>query len=221
MALNDPLPEPLPDDPLAMAADWLAQAWQRADQPNPNAMVLATVDADGAPAARVVLCKGIEPDPGVVRFVSNYHSRKGAALAHEPRAALVFHWDHAHRQVRIEGRVLRASPADSDSYFASRPWASQLGAHASAQSQPVASRAELVARLDAVTQRYGTEPGQGPEAMHRPAHWGGYVLWVSAVELWTEGSARIHDRARWTRKLALQPDGSVNAGVWQATRLQP
>lgn len=221
MALNDLLPEPLPADPLAVAADWLAQAWQRAEQPNPNAMVLATVDADGAPSARVVLCKGIEPHPGVVRFVSNYQSRKGAALAHEPRAALVFHWDHSHRQVRMEGRVLRATPADSDSYFASRPWASQLGAHASAQSQPVASRAELVARLDAVTQRFGGEPGQGPDAMHRPAHWGGYVLWVSAVELWTEGSARIHDRARWTRSLALQPDGTVTAGAWQATRLQP
>lgn len=221
MALNDPLPEPLPADPLAMAADWLAQAWQRAEQPNPNAMVLATVDADGAPSARVVLCKGIEPDPGVVRFVSNYQSRKGAALAHEPRAALVFHWDHSHRQVRIEGRVRRATPADSDSYFASRPWASQLGAHASAQSQPVASRAELVARLDAVTQRFGAEPGQGSDAMHRPAHWGGYVLWVSAVELWTEGSARIHDRARWTRSLALQADGTMMAGAWQVTRLQP
>lgn len=221
MALNDPLPEPLPADPLAMAADWLAQAWQRAEQPNPNAMVLATVDADGAPSARVVLCKGIEPDPGVVRFVSNYQSRKGAALAHEPRAALVFHWDHSHRQVRVEGRVRRATPADSDSYFASRPWASQLGAHASAQSQPVASRAELVARLDAVTQRFGAEPGQGSDAMQRPAHWGGYVLWVSAVELWTEGSARIHDRARWTRSLALQADGTMMAGAWQVTRLQP
>ena len=133
MALNDTLPEPLPPEPLNLAADWLAQAWRNKDQPNPNAMVLATVDADGAPSARVVLCKGIEPQPGVVRFVSNYHSRKGQALSANSRAALVFHWDHSHRQLRIEGLVQRVSAADSDSYFASRAWASQLGAHASEQ----------------------------------------------------------------------------------------
>lgn len=221
MALNDTLPDPLPHDPLELAAHWLAEAWQRKDQPNPNAMVLATVDADGTPAARVVLCKGIEPQPGVVRFVSNYHSRKGHALSANPRAALVFHWDHSHRQLRVEGVVQRVSAADSDSYFASRHWASQLGAHASEQSQPIASRAELTAKLDAVTARFGATPGSGAEAMQRPPHWGGYVLWVSAVELWTEGDARIHDRARWQRTLQLQADGSVHTGDWHATRLQP
>ena len=221
MALNDTLPDPLPAEPLILAADWLAQAWHSKDQPNPNAMVLATVDADGAPSARVVLCKGIEPQPGVVRFVSNYHSRKGQALSANSRAALVFHWDHSHRQLRIEGLVHRVSEADSDSYFASRAWASQLGAHASEQSQPIDSRTALVAKLDAVTTRFGATPGSGPQAMTRPPHWGGYVLWVSAVELWTEGDARIHDRARWTRELHQLPDGAVQCGPWHTTRLQP
>ena len=221
MALNDTLPDPLPLDPLAVAADWLAQAWQRMDQPNPNAMVLATVDANGTPAARVVLCKGIEPQPGVVRFVSNYHSRKGRALSADPRAALVFHWDHSHRQLRIEGVVQRVSADDSDRYFASRAWASQLGAHASEQSQPIASRQALADKLDAVTARYGAVPGSGSQTMQRPPHWGGYVLWVAAVELWTEGDARIHDRARWQRDLQLKADGSVHTGAWHATRLQP
>ena len=184
-------------------------------------MVLATVDADGTPAARVVLCKGIEPQPGVVRFVSNYQSRKGQALAANPRAALVFHWDHSHRQLRIEGLVQRVSADDSDRYFASRAWASQLGAHASDQSQPIASRAALAAKLDAVTTRYGATPGSGSEVMQRPPHWGGYVLWAEAVELWTEGDARIHDRARWQREVQGHAEGSVQTGPWHATRLQP
>src|SRR5512139_4309360 len=92
------LPDTLPAEPLSLAADWLAEAYRRREQPNPNAMVLATCDAQGRPSARVVLCKDIEPNPGVVRFVSNYASRKGLELEANPRAALVFHWDHQHRQ---------------------------------------------------------------------------------------------------------------------------
>ena len=221
MALNQLFTDPLPTDPLTVAATWLAEAWQRLEQPNPNAMVLATCDADGQPSARVVLCKAIEPMPGLVRFVSNYGSRKGRELAANPRAALVMHWDHQHRQLRIEGHIQRISAADSDAYFAARPWASQLGAHASLQSQPIASRAALEAQLADVTQRYGATPGNGAEAMHRPAHWGGYVLWAQAVELWMEGDARIHDRVRWTRDLRFAADGQAQCGDWYHTRLQP
>ena len=221
MALNQLFSDPLPADPLTVAADWLAEAWQRLDQPNPNARVLATCDADGQPSARVVLCKAIEPLPGLVRFVSNYESRKGRELTANPRAALVMHWDHQHRQLRIEGRIQRISAADSDAYFAARPWASQLGAHASMQSQPIASRAALEAQLAEVTQRYGATAGAGSEPMHRPAHWGGYVLWAQAVELWMEGDARIHDRVRWTRELQFAADGQAQCGAWHHTRLQP
>lgn len=214
MVPEQSLPEPLPEEPLSLAAAWLAEATHRRDQPNPNAMVLATSDAAGHPSARVVLCKEIEPAGGTVRFVSNYESRKGRELAANPHASLVFFWDHLHRQVRIEGRVQTASAVESDEYFASRPRDSQLGAHASQQSAPVTSHAALRAQLDAVRAHYS---GNVP----RPPHWGVYVLWAEAVELWVEGRHRLHDRARWTRELAVSCGASPVAGPWTSTRLQP
>lgn len=221
------LPDPLPREPLSLAADWLAEATRRAEQPNPNAMVLATVGDGGAPSARVVLCKEIVAAPGYVCFYTNYRSRKGQELATHPRAALVMHWDHLHRQVRIEGRVVAAPAAESDAYFASRPWQRRIGAWASAQSEPVASRAALLSAVAETAARFHA-PVPGPEddpepaglAIPRPPHWGGYHLWVSAVELWVEGESRIHDRVRWERRL--EPAGTAfDAGAWRATRLQP
>jgi pyridoxamine 5'-phosphate oxidase len=214
MVPEQSLPDPLPTEPFTLAAAWLAEATRRADQPNPNAMVLATCDADGRPSARVVLCKEMEPTAGSVRFVSNYESRKGHELEANRHAALVFHWDHLHRQIRMEGIVHKATAGDSDSYFASRARNSQLGAHASNQSQPIASPAALQAQMDAVRARYtGSVP--------RPPHWGGYVMWVQAVELWVAGISRLHDRARWTRELADVCASRPVAGPWTATRLQP
>jgi pyridoxamine 5'-phosphate oxidase len=119
---TETLPDPLPADPLVVAAAWLEQAIVDAAQPNPNAMVLATVDARGQPSARVVLCKAIEPNSGCVLFYTNYRSQKGRELAANPRAALVFHWDHRHRQVRAEGLVEALSDAENDAYFQTRPW---------------------------------------------------------------------------------------------------
>jgi pyridoxamine 5'-phosphate oxidase len=217
MAMDESLPDTLPANPLVVAAEWLAEAWTRGDNPNPNAMVLATSE-EGRPSARVVLCKEIEPTPGLLRFVSNYHSRKGRELDHNPRAAVVLHWDHQHRQVRVEGIVQRSSPTDSDQYFASRQRASQLGAHASHQSEPIASKSALRAKLDAVITRFGSDAAV---PVPRPPHWGGYILWADTVELWTEGTSRLHDRARWTRELALNLDGPRRMGSWTATRLQP
>jgi len=211
----DLLSEPLPAEPLALAASWLAQAWANRQQPNPNAMVLATSTADGHPSARVVLCKEIVPDPGFVVFYTNYLSRKGRELADNPRAAIVLHWDHMHRQVRVEGRIVKAPEADSDAYFASRARESRVGAWASKQSEPIESRKAL---LDAVAEAGKRFPN--PE-VPRPAHWGGYRLWAEAVELWSEGAARIHDRARWTRTLTPNGSDSFVAGPWSATRLQP
>ena len=117
MVPEQALPEPLPAEPLALAAAWLAEAARAASQPNPDAMVLATCGSDGRPAARVVLCKGIDPAAGCVRFVGNYNSRKGRELAANPRAALVFHWDHLHRQIRMEGVGHRVSAADSGRFL--------------------------------------------------------------------------------------------------------
>jgi pyridoxamine 5'-phosphate oxidase len=224
------LPDPLPAEPLVLAAAWLAEAVKLARQPNPNAMVLATADATGRPSARVVLCKQIQPVPGVVTFYSNYESRKGRELAANGRAAIVMHWDQAHRQLRIEGPVVRAAAAESDAYFATRNWQSRLGAWASQQSQPIASRAELYKAVAKTALRLalpGPPPGDGEEAapdpgtrIPRPPHWGGLHLWADAVELWVEGSARIHDRARWERALTPRA-GGFEPGPWSATRLQP
>jgi len=222
---TETLPDPLPANPLTVAADWLEQARRDALQPNPNAMVLATVDAQGQPSARIVLCKGIEAEAGCILFYTSYLSRKGLELQANPRAAIVFHWDQRHRQVRAEGKVERLSDTDNDAYFASRPWQSRLGAWASAQSQPVESRAALSAAVTDTARRFAipyagpgsVEPAVMTVAVPRPPHWGGFRLRVDAMELWVEGEFRIHDRARWTRITASPPD----AATWTVTRLQP
>jgi pyridoxamine 5'-phosphate oxidase len=228
MTHTELLPDPLPAEPLALALEWLNEATRLGTQPNPNSMVLATVAPDGAPSARVVLAKAIVTQPGYVVFYTNYRSRKGRELESNPAAAAVMHWDQLHRQVRIEGVVTRSPQTESDAYFALRPWPSRLGAWASAQSEPVASRTALRESVTAAARRFGVPvPGSGNESstpaapIPRPPHWGGYRLHARAVELWVEGEARIHDRARWSRPLTIGADGEVSPGSWSATRLQP
>jgi pyridoxamine 5'-phosphate oxidase len=225
---TETLPEPLPENPLDVAAQWLEQAKLDAAQPNPDSMVLATVDGRGCPSARVVLCKEINPQHGFILFYTNYRSRKGRELAANRRAAAVFHWDHRRRQVRVEGRVELLSDDENDAYFSTRPWQSRLGAWASEQSQPVGSRRALERSVAAVARRFDI-PYEGPgtpEPDHvavdvpRPPNWGGYRLQADAVELWVEGEFRIHDRARWTRVLPDQPVDGTNM-PWTVTRLQP
>jgi len=204
---TETLPDPLPANPLEVAADWLAQARTDAAQPNPNAMVLATADDRGFPSARVVLCKEIAAQPGFIVFYTNYQSRKGRELAANPRAAVVFHWDHRHRQVRIEGRVEVLSDADNDRYFQSRAWQSRLGAWASPQSRPLEDRAELDRRLAAVRERFADT-----EDVPRPDFWGGFVLRPETIEFWQGQQARLHDRFVYSW------DG---AGDWRIRRLAP
>jgi pyridoxamine 5'-phosphate oxidase len=216
---TETLPEPLPSNPLEIATEWLAQAQRDAFQPNPNAMVLATVDSRGQPSARVVLCKEIAAQQGYILFYTNYSSRKASELQANPRAAVVFHWDHLHRQVRAEGQVEALADTENDAYFRTRAWQSQLGAWASQQSQPVQSRHALIDAVAHEARRFGipykgpgaAEPDQVAVQIPRPPNWGGYRLLVDAVELWVEGEFRIHDRARWTR----------TAAAWMSTRLQP
>lgn len=222
------LPDPLPPEPLVILNQWMAHSWQQRLQPNPNAMVLATSEPDGSPSARVVLCKEIVAQPGYLVFFTNYLSRKGRQLTRNPRAAAVIHWDALHRQVRVEGPVVPAPAAASDAYFASRPWQSRIGAWASEQSAPIASREAMRKAVTSTAERFGVpDPGQvtadgtADFAIPRPPHWGGYHLWADSVELWVEGEARIHDRARWTRELTPRADGFFEAGPWSATRLQP
>jgi pyridoxamine 5'-phosphate oxidase len=209
------LPDPLPREPLSIASAWLAHAWKERQQPNPNAMVLATTTTDGRPSARVVLCKDIAPEPGFLVFYTNYESRKGRELDSNPRAAIVMHWDHLHRQVRVEGRIVKAPDSDSDAYFASRALESRIGAWASKQSEPLPARQVLLDAVTAARNRFGGS------TVPRPPHWGGYRLWAESVELWVEGDSRIHDRARWARTLTPNAHGQFDVGPWQATRLQP
>jgi pyridoxamine 5'-phosphate oxidase len=224
---NDLLPDPLPTEPMALASAWLATARAARQQPNPDAMVLATIGASGQPSARIVLCKEFDVEQGRVSFVTNYDSRKGRELAENPRAALVFHWDHSHRQIRVEGIVVKAPPAESDAYFATRNWQRRIGAWASAQSQPLSSREQLNAAVRAAADRFGA-PHPTPDNVNdapavtipRPSFWGGYYVWAEAIELWIEGSARVHERARWTRSLTTR-GADMSASPWVATRLQP
>lgn len=186
-----------------MLSAWYDDAAQRGEA-MPDAMTLATATRDGRPSARIVLFKGIRR--GGVLFVSNYQSRKARELAENPQAALVMHFPLSERQVRLEGLVERASPAESDAYFASRARGSQLGAWASPQSQVLASREELLELARAVQQRFG----DGPVA--RPEFWGGYLLFPRSVELWLGKSDRLHDRFRYLKR---------DDGGWSIERLAP
>ena len=208
------LPGDLPADPMPLFEQWFLGARKDKVQPNPDAMVVATSTADGRPSARVVLCKKLVVDPGYVVFFTNYESRKGRELAANPRAAAVLHWDTLGRQVRLEGRIVRAPAAESDEYFASRALDSRIGAWASLQSEPLDSRVTLMKRVAAEAARFGTR-------VPRPPHWGGYRLWPETLELWIEGAFRVHDRARWSRELEPDGDTGFRAGPWSATRIYP
>lgn len=188
-------------DPLRQFETWMAQAL-KSELPEPNAMTVATVGADGRPSTRVVLIKGFDAR-GIVWY-TNYDSRKGRELALHPWAALQFHWVELERVVRIEGAVTRVSEAESDAYFDSRPLDSRLGAWASPQSQVIASRAVLVANAAKVGVRFALNPP-------RPPHWGGFRLSPDRWEFWQGRKSRLHDRLRYTQ----QPGG------WLRERLAP
>jgi pyridoxamine 5'-phosphate oxidase len=199
--------DPLPDEPVAIVKRWLAEATAAGEQESPHAVALATADPDGRPSVRMVLCVDIDVAAGAFTFHSNRDSRKGRALAADPRAALVFHWNG--RQARVEGEVALASDDVSDRYFASRPLEARLGAWASRQSQPVASRAAVLDALESAAERFDAR--REDDVVPRPPFWGGFTLTASQVELWASRRGRIHDRALWQR---------IGAG-WRAQRLQP
>lgn len=215
------LPEPLPADPMPLFHEWFEQAAARRTQPNPDAMVVATAASNGDPSARVLLCKRVVVDAGYIVFFTNYQSRKGRELAARPRAAAVFHWDALHRQVRIEGPIVRSPGSESDEYFASRALDSRIAAWASEQSEPLASREVLRQRVREVAERFGIAAGATSGAVPRPPHWGGNRLWVDRIELWTEGANRVHDRAVWTRQLQPAGEHAFTGGPWRSTRLNP
>jgi len=194
-------------DPFRQFERWFAEA-TKAALPEPNAMTLATVDASGRPAARIVLLKIVD-ERGFV-FFTNFESRKGRELEANPRAALLFFWPELERQVRIEGGTAPLEPAESAAYFAGRPRASQLGAWASPQSEPIAGRDALMTRFDEVEAQYA-DPSH---AVPCPPHWGGYRLDPDAIEFWQGRASRLHDRIRYRRK-------HEQAGAWVIDRLAP
>lgn len=189
------------DGPLDLFNRWMDEAIAH-DVSEPTAMTLATVGDNGRPSTRVVLLKGCD-ERGLVWF-TNYDIRKGRELAHQPFAALQFHWVEMERVVRIEGRVEKTSAEESDDYFHSRPLDSRLGAWASPQSQVISSRAVLVANAAKAAARHGLNPD-------RPPHWGGYRLVPDRFEFWQGRRSRLHDRLVFR----------AEAGGWQRERLAP
>lgn len=190
-------------DPIAQFADWYRRACASGID-KPNAMTLATIGADGRPAARIVLLSSFDADGFV--FHTNYASRKGSDLAAHPRAALVFWWDPLGLQVRIEGRVEKTRTEESDAYFAGRPRGGQLGAWASDQSQPIPDRLHLESRMAALERQHVGQP------VPRPPHWGGYRLVADRIEFWENRDNRLHDRMHFQRGAD---------GRWRGVRLAP
>jgi len=198
------------DKPFAMFERWFAEA-ESLESNDPNAMALATVDADGLPNVRMVLLKGLDPatrgaERGFV-FFTNLESAKGRELAASGKAALLFHWKSLRRQVRVRGTVASVSPAEADAYFASRARGSRIGAWASTQSRPLESRFALEKAVALVTARYPL--GEIP----RPPHWSGFRVTPLEIELWHDRPFRLHDRVVFRRP---SPDAA-----WAKSRLYP
>jgi pyridoxamine 5'-phosphate oxidase len=191
------------DNPIEIARNWLAEA-EKTEINDPNAIALSTVDPDGLPNARMVLLKDIEDDAFV--FYTNYGSKKAQEIDAAGKAAFVMHWKSLRRQVRVRGVVEKVDGPQADEYFNSRSLKSRLGAIASKQSQPLESRAKLIGEVAVVTAKNGIKPS-------RPDYWGGYRIRPLEIELWADGTHRLHDRYRWSR---------VGVGdVWEICRLYP
>ncbi|MEP5732601.1 MAG: pyridoxamine 5'-phosphate oxidase [Sulfitobacter sp.] len=191
------------ENPFEIAQAWLKEA-EAGEINDPNAIALSTVDADGMPNVRMVLLKEIEADSFV--FYTNYESQKAQELEASGKAAFVMHWKSLRRQLRVRGTVVREEGPQADAYYASRSLPSRLGAWASKQSQPLKSRATLMAEVAKVTATKGTSPS-------RPPFWGGYRITPVEIEFWADGDHRLHDRFRWTR----HDQGSA----WDVVRLSP
>lgn len=191
------------DDPFELAKSWMAEA-EQSEINDPNAIALSTVDADGMPNARMVLLKDVE-DAAFV-FYTNYTSKKAQEIDGAEKAAFVMHWKSLRRQIRVRGHVTKEDGPQADEYYNSRSLKSRLGAWASDQSKPLASRASLMAEVAKVTAKMGANPT-------RPLFWGGYRITPVEIEFWADGEFRLHNRFRWTRSTPDEP--------WDVVRLNP
>ena len=190
-------------NPFVLFNDWLDQA-KKTELNDPNAIALASTDVNGLPNVRIVLLKSIETDAFV--FYTNYNSRKGEELLGSGKAAFVIHWKSIHRQIRVRGSVEKEDGLIADKYFQSRHEKSRLGAWASEQSSPLASREELISKVAHFSRKFGV-------SIPRPPHWGGFRLRPVEIEFWSDGEFRLHDRYRWIRE-----DDNYD---WEVTRLSP
>ena len=188
-------------DPFELFQTWFDEA-VKAEINDPDAIALASVNADGMPSVRMVLLRQWSEEGFL--FFTNYQSRKAGELQATGKAAFCVHWKSVRKQVRVTGQVGKATAAQSDAYFNSRGRGSQIGAWASAQSQPLGSRAELMAQVEAHDKKF-------PDAVTRPPHWGGFCLVPEEIEFWADGEHRLHDRFRFTR---------ADSG-WDIQRLNP
>lgn len=194
-----------PIDPFSLFEDWYAEA--KLSEPNdPHAMAVASVDADGAPDVRMVLLN--QHDHRGFCFFTNFESDKATQLLATPRAAFVMHWKSLRRQIRVRGAVEVVSDGEADAYFSTRGRASQIGAHASKQSRPLANRYTLLERVETLTKSFGDG-----EPVQRPANWSGFRIVPETVEFWKDGANRLHDRVRFTR--------ASSTGLWDRQRLYP
>lgn len=204
------------DDPFVIARNWLAEA--EASEPNdPNAMALATVDAHGMPDIRMVLLKEIESHgagQGAFVFYTNYESTKAQQIEATGKAAFVIHWKSLRRQIRVRGTVTREDGPQADDYYASRALQSRIGAWASKQSQPLASRGALMRKVALEGARLGPNPP-------RPPFWGGYRISPEEIEFWADGAFRLHDRFRWVIDGACTEAESAAPQAWHVQRLSP
>lgn len=191
------------DNPFEIVRRWLSEA-EKTEPNDPNAMALATVDTDGLPNVRIVLLKGIED--GAFVLYTNFGSEKSQELLQSGKAAFVLHWKSLRRQIRVRGTVTLDDPGRADAYYASRPLLSRIGAWASKQSQPLADRSVLEARVARFSEELGDDPA-------RPEFWGGFRIMPQEIEFWCEGPNRLHDRFRWERRT---PEGD-----WKISRLYP
>ncbi len=196
------------EDPFAIARTWLAEA-EASEPKDANAMSLATVDKSGLPNVRMVLLKEVDSDPqrGGFVFYTNFESAKGRELETAEKAAIGLHWKSLDRQIRVRGLIEKVSAKQADAYYNSRAYQSRIGAWASKQSRPLASRRALMAEVAKLAAKYPRKPP-------RPPHWGGFRIRPIEIEFWSDGDFRLHDRFRWTR---MSPD----TDAWTVQRLNP
>jgi pyridoxamine 5'-phosphate oxidase len=204
------LADPLPVDPFVVLLRWIIEG-QASGLANPDAMIVGTLDERGHPRARTVLCRGVDAARGALLFYTNRDSAKGRQIAARPNASAVMYWDPLGRQMCAAGWVEPTTETESDDYWATRPRLSQLAARGSRQSEPIESRAALLAQIDAEAERFGGV--HGVQTIPRPAHWGGYRVVFERVELWVSSSGRAHDRVLWQRER--------EGAAWRSMRLQP